>query len=82
MNGNIATHTEIDDKIIEVVERIKPAIAMHAGDVDFVKFENGIVYLKMLGSCTHCALSQMTLKLGIEEMLKSEIPEILGVEAV
>lgn len=55
---------------------------MHAGNVEFLKFENGVVFVRLLGTCHGCPLSQLTLKSGIEEMLKAKVPEVLAVEAV
>ena len=63
-------------------ERIKPAVAQDGGDISFVKFDNGIVYLELRGACAGCPSSTITLKSGIENMLKYYIPEIVSVEAV
>ena len=57
-------------------------LAMHAGNVEFVKFENGVAFVRLLGTCHGCPLSQLTLKSGIEEMLKAKVPEVKMVEAV
>lgn len=72
----------MENKIKAVLDEIRPYIAQHAGDIEFVKFENGIVYVKMLGMCQGCPLSQVTLKAGVEELLKSKIPAVASVEAV
>ncbi len=63
-------------------QRIKPAVAQDGGDISFVKFENGIVFLELQGACSGCPSSTITLKSGIENMLKYYIPEIVSVEAV
>jgi Fe-S cluster biogenesis protein NfuA len=63
-------------------ERIKPAVAQDGGDISFVKFDAGIVYLELRGACAGCPSSTITLKSGIENMLKYYIPEIVSVEAV
>ncbi len=63
-------------------ERIKPAVAQDGGDINFVKFEDGIVFLELRGACSGCPSSTITLKSGIENMLKYYIPEIASVEAV
>tara|TARA_B100001093_G_C26486256_1_gene867071 strand:+ start:44 stop:622 length:579 start_codon:yes stop_codon:yes gene_type:complete len=63
-------------------EKIKPAVAQDGGDISFVKFKEGIVYLVLRGSCAGCPSSQITLKSGIENMFKYYIPEIISVEAV
>ena len=63
-------------------ERLKPAVAQVGGDISFVKFDDGIVYLELRGACSGCPSSTITLKSGIENMLKYYIPEIVSVEAV
>lgn len=70
------------EKIQKTIQEIKPLIAQHLGDIEFVKFENGIVYVRLLGACEHCPLSQLTLKAGVEEILKSKIEGIKSVEAI
>ena len=74
---------EIIKQIEEILDqRIKPAVAQDGGDIQFVKFEGGIVFLEMRGACSGCPSSVLTLKSGIENMLKYYIPEIVSVEAV
>jgi len=70
------------DKIAQALSEIRPYIAQHLGDIEFVKFENGVVYVRMLGTCTHCPLSQVTLKAGVEELLRVRVPGVEAVEAV
>ncbi|MBT6120388.1 NifU family protein [bacterium] len=79
----LTEHTgESDDsetvkKIKEILENeIKPAVAMDGGDVNFSKFEDGIVYLALQGACSTCPSATMTLKMGIEARLKEECPDI------
>jgi len=72
----------LQNQILQALAEIRPLIAQHLGDIEFVKFEEGIVYVRMLGTCTHCPLSQLTIKAGVEELLKSRVPEVIGVEAV
>lgn len=70
------------EDIEKVFAEIRPLLAQHLGDIEFVKFEEGVVYVKMLGTCVGCPLSQITLKSGVEEILKSRISEISRVEAM
>ena len=70
------------EKIKAILEEVRPMLAQHLGDIEFVKFENGVVYVKMLGTCVGCPLSQITLKAGVEEILKSRISGVSRVEAV
>jgi len=70
------------EKIQNALNEIRPYIAQHLGDIEFVKFENNICYVRMLGACQGCPLSQITLKQGVEEILKASVPEVESVEAV
>ena len=63
-------------------EKIKPAVAQDGGDIQFVRYEDDIVFLELRGSCAGCPSSTLTLKSGIENMLKYYIPEIKSVEAI
>ena len=75
--------TELDRRIKDVLDRdIRPAVAMDGGDVVFEKFENGVVYLYMQGSCAGCPSSTATLKMGIETRIRQAVPEVLEVVAL
>ena len=71
-----------EQKIEETLKEIRPFIAQHLGDIEFVKFENSVCYVRMLGTCSGCPLSQVTLKQGVEEIMKASVPEVTSVEAV
>ena len=74
---------EITLQIKELLDtRVRPAVAQDGGDITFVKFDGGVVYLRMQGACAGCPSSAMTLKNGVENMLKHYVPEVLAVEAV
>ena len=73
---------DVNENIESALEEIRPYIAQHLGDIAFDRFENGVVYVKMLGTCTHCPLSELTLKAGVEELLKERVPEVRSVEAI
>ena len=70
------------EQIEKALEEIRPMLARHLGNIELVKFEGGVVYVRLLGTCQGCPLSQLTLKAGVEEMLKSKIEGIDRVEAV
>ena len=75
--------SEIVKQIKEIIEdRVRPAVAMDGGDIVFHNFEEGVVFLEMHGACAGCPSSTVTLKDGIENMLKHYIPEVVRVEAV
>lgn len=72
--------SEIVDKIQELLAtRVRPAVAQDGGDIVFQGFERGIVYLTLKGACAGCPSSTATLKMGIENMLRHYIPEVLEV---
>src|SRR5882672_9765092 len=75
--------SEIAKQIREILDvKVRPAVAQDGGDITFQKFEDGIVYLNLKGSCAGCPSSVMTLKSGIENMLKHYIPEVKEVRQV
>jgi Fe-S cluster biogenesis protein NfuA len=66
----------------EVLDRIKPSLHADGGDAEIVDLSaDGVLTLKLLGACGGCAMAQMTLKNGIERVIKHEVPEITSVEA-
>lgn len=74
--GNAAT-SDIERRIKEVLDtEIRPAVAMDGGDITFYGYQDGIVTLHLQGSCSSCPSSVMTLKMGVENRLKSLIPEV------
>ena len=75
-------HDVMQEKVEAALTEIRPMLAQHLGDIELVRLENGVVYVKMLGMCDGCPLSTLTLKAGVEELLKMRVPGIIGVEAV
>ena len=87
LESNKIIYTKKDQKIVNKInelleERIKPAVAQDGGDINFVKLQEGVVFLELRGACSGCPSSTITLKSGIENMLKYYIPEIQSVEAI
>jgi Fe-S cluster biogenesis protein NfuA len=71
------------EKVQVALNKIRPSLQADGGDVELVEVQDdGIVKVKLIGACAGCPMSQMTLKMGIERMLKKEIPEITEVVAV
>ncbi len=70
---------DIEKKIITVLDKIRPYLQNDGGNVDFVKYENGVAYVKLIGACSNCPLADHTLESGIETALINEIPEIIKV---
>ena len=74
---------EIVNKIIEVLDtKIRPAVARDGGDIKFKSFENGVVKVQLQGSCSGCPSSLMTLKQGVQNLLKHYVKEVNSVEAI
>lgn len=85
--GTLSSSKDDDDPIVvqikEILDtRIRPAVAMDGGDIVFDHFEEGIVYVRMQGSCSGCPSSSVTLKAGIENMLRHYVPEVLEIRAI
>ena len=83
---NAHADSENDNPIIAHIKdlldtRIRPAVAQDGGDITFLRFEEGVVYLSMRGACAGCPSSTATLKNGIESMLRHYIPEVQEVRA-
>lgn len=71
------------EKVQAVLDQIRPSLKADGGDVELVEVTpENIVKVRLQGSCKGCPMSQMTLKMGIERLLKKHIPEIVSVEAV
>lgn len=67
-------------KIISLIDKMRPFLISDGGNIEFVKYEDNIVYIKLSGACEECPLIDVTLKDGIEEMIVSEIPEVKEVK--
>lgn len=78
----MTNNNEIIKLVKKTLNKIRPYLQGDGGDVDFVKFEDGIVYVKLLGACIGCASSDETIKGGIEVLLVEEVPGVIGVEQV
>jgi len=70
---------KIENKIIEVLNKIRPYLENDGGNVEFKRYENGVVYVKLTGACSNCPLADHTLESGIELALTNEIPEVIEV---
>ena len=73
---------EVETIRVILEKEVKPMLAMHLGSLDFVGFEEGVVKVRLQGTCRGCPLSQLTLKAGIEELLKARLPAVKSVEQV
>ncbi len=67
------------EKIIEVIDTLRPFIINDGGDIEFIKYEDNIVYVRMLGACANCGIIDVTLNEGLEAAIKEEVPQVKGV---
>jgi Fe-S cluster biogenesis protein NfuA len=70
------------EKVEEALNKIRPSLRADGGNVELVSVEDGVVKVRLTGACGGCPMSQMTLKMGIERLLKKEVPEIKEVVAI
>ena len=70
------------EKVAAVLAQIRPALQADGGDVELVGVDEGVVSLRLTGACNGCPMAAMTLKMGIERVLKGQIPEVKEVVAV
>jgi len=66
----------LKDKVEAALNKVRPSLVADGGNVELVDIKDGVVKVKLVGHCAGCPMSQMTLKNGIERMLKAEIPEV------
>ncbi|MDQ1334094.1 MAG: hypothetical protein QG552_1044 [Thermodesulfobacteriota bacterium] len=73
----------LKEKVESALQKVRPSLQADGGDVQLVDVEqDGMVKVKLMGACGGCPMAQMTLKMGIEKILKQNIPEVTGVESV
>lgn len=65
-----------EQKIKDIIDKLRPFLISDGGDIEFIKYEDNIVYIKMLGACAGCSLIDMTLKEGVESAIKEEVPSV------
>ena len=69
----------VEEKIKEMIENIRPYLNMDGGDIEYVKYEDNYVYIKLTGACTNCLLQDNTINDGLLNMFQEEMPEIKGI---
>jgi len=72
----------MQDKVTEILDQVRPTLQRDGGDVELVEVNDGTVKVRLTGACAGCPMSTMTLKLGIEKILKEQLPEVKEVVAV
>jgi Fe-S cluster biogenesis protein NfuA len=79
----MTTAERLYERVDEVLEKVRPSLQSHGGDVSLVEVtEDRVARVELTGACAGCPMSIMTLRMGIERILNEEIPELKGVEAV
>ena len=72
----------MQDKVEEVLDKIRPSLMADGGNVELIAVNDGVVKVRLTGACGGCPMATLTLKMGIERILKQEIPEVKEVVAV
>lgn len=75
-------NNDVEQKIVSVIEKIRPFLISDGGNIEYVKFADGIVYVKMMGHCSDCPMLDVTLKDSIEIAIINEVPEVIEVRNV
>ena len=70
------------EKVETALEKIRPMLQADGGDIELVEIDGGVVKVRLKGACAGCPMSQMTIKNGVERLLKEQIPEVTSVESV
>lgn len=76
----VLTEDEIVFRVKTILEKVRPYLQRDGGDVEYVSYKDGIVYVKMLGACIGCESLDLTMKDGIEALLLEEVPGVIGVD--
>ncbi len=72
----------IEKQVKEILHKVRPYLQRDGGDIKYIKYEDGIVFVEMMGACVGCSALDSTLKDGIEAILLEEVPGIIGVENI
>ena len=73
----------MQDRVLKALDSVRPGLQADGGDLEFIRIdENNVVYIRLVGACGGCPMSTITLKAGIERILKMQVPEVAAVEAV
>ena len=72
----------IEEQIKNVIHKLRPYLQRDGGDIEYVDFKDGIVYVRMLGACAGCTMIDDTLKDGVEQILMEEVPGVLEVQNI
>lgn len=82
MEGRGGGEKEMRENIEKALDKIRPALQADGGNIELIDVVDGVVKVKLTGACGGCPMSQMTLKMGVERVLKQQVPEVKSVETV
>lgn len=71
--------SDVEEKIKEALNEIRPALQADGGDIEYIGYQNGFVKVKLVGACSGCPSSTITLQMGVERAIRQKVPEIKGV---
>ncbi len=69
----------MEEKIKELIEKMRPYLNMDGGDIEYIKYEDGYIYVKLIGACSDCMYQDSTINDSLLDFFKSEIPDIKGI---
>ncbi len=81
-SGQATAVSDLQNRVQQVLDTIRPTVQGDGGDIELVDIVDGVVQIRLAGSCVGCMYSMMTLQAGIERMLKEQVPEVKAVEAL
>ncbi|MFH0749149.1 MAG: NifU family protein [Candidatus Bathyarchaeota archaeon] len=70
------------ENVRKVIDKIRPNLQADGGDIELLGVDKGVVSVKLKGACAGCPMSMMTIKWGVENLLKKEVPEVIRVDAI
>ena len=73
---------DVELRIKTIIDKIRPFLVSDGGNLEFIKYENNIVYVRLMGACADCSMMDITLKDGIEDIIVNEVPEVKEVKNV
>jgi Fe-S cluster biogenesis protein NfuA len=82
MEGKGGGENGMRESVEKALEKVRPALQADGGDVELIDVVDGVVKVRLTGACGSCPMSQMTLKMGVEKVLKQQVPEVKSVETV
>lgn len=73
---------ELIERIRTALDGVRGALQSHGGDIEFISFEGGRLVVRLQGACNSCPLASFTMRMGVERMVRSEVPEVTAVQAI